>query len=324
MRRFVWIVLFFVSTSYAGPASWDGQEGHGGDGVVAEFRLILADVVREMRNVPANLWPSEEYIQRLSALSHEVQIESREELFLNGRPVDAINYPKNRIPLIHLSKKGWQVLNGLGRHLLVVHETLPLLGVDDSTYGYSIPLIRSLSELHGGHLDVYGSLVRMIERCDPSEFNRLLYVQSLNEESISTLLEASFNSNCAPVLKSLLCNEFDLKDLKVRGKPFIFYIVQKLVQSDKNSYETKKEFLSKILNWGLPLNEPAEIPEISERPIRIVRYLASVTNASLFDRTRELYLTLKQDEQKLWIEEEDVRISEKNLNYPLSFVLRQN
>ncbi|MEK2690389.1 hypothetical protein [Bdellovibrio sp. GT3] len=111
--------------------------GNGGDHVSLEF-------VELARQVYYKILYSEHKdfdVDSLEAAIASTKIQSTDEqLILDGVPKDAINYPSQK--RIIFNRKAWSQMNLELRSLLVLHEYLGVMGINDSTYSVSTRLLQ--------------------------------------------------------------------------------------------------------------------------------------------------------------------------------------
>jgi hypothetical protein len=117
------------------------ESGSGGDAYTREFIEVAEEVIE---NLSANPLVGVDHA-RFYQLVQEVKVESQERLFLNGAEVDAINYATAVPPRIEMSRTRWDSMANMPyrRVLLVFHEFLGLMGIDDSKYQVSRRIDRA-------------------------------------------------------------------------------------------------------------------------------------------------------------------------------------
>ena len=129
------IGVLFLQTSYAG-----NSVGNGGDFVAIEFVKTAQKVVALLKSKKM----SRDLMEAVSQLQTHVgstQVTSIRVLQLNGKDVDAINYPSEN--KITVSQMGWYFIKQqeiASRITLVLHEYLGVSGLSDKEYQISLKL----------------------------------------------------------------------------------------------------------------------------------------------------------------------------------------
>lgn len=130
----------FVAPAFAG---WDN--GNAGDTYTAEFILTARDVAERMKLLPTSELQGIDINALIGAIAN-TKVHSMESLQLDGHEVDAINYPS--AGQILLSRARWRTLRAApettDRAMLVLHEYLFMIGVDDSQFQRSMRIIPQL------------------------------------------------------------------------------------------------------------------------------------------------------------------------------------
>lgn len=143
------VILFFFNFPYLSFASGDVCDGSvidcgtdtggGGDRYVLDF-LTVAKAIRGMfsNSEVAVSFPEIDRDELFEAIA-STKVTSKDQLFLNGIEVDAINYPNQK--LIELNRQRWKpYLDDPFERLyaIVLHEYLGIMKVDDTDYALSI------------------------------------------------------------------------------------------------------------------------------------------------------------------------------------------
>jgi len=137
MKSLLILISFLTLSSVASATK---IVGNGGDVFALEFVAVASDVYDYMvsTEAPAINLPA------LRQAILDTKIESTEEsLSLNGVPKDAINYPSES--RIIFNRLRWSEISETQKPAFVLHEYLGILGVDDSSYKYSQPLLDKLA-----------------------------------------------------------------------------------------------------------------------------------------------------------------------------------
>lgn len=171
------ISLLFTIILLLPQARAGGQEGNGGDIYSIEFTRIASRLVFNLRTNSA----MSPYLEKLTQAIEEVSVESTmENLFLNGIPKDAINYPREKRIVFH--RRTWLGLSSADRPFLVLHEYLGVAGFDDNSYKISNLILKKYIDVEfalAAHLNIlqatrifpdivdqgngYSSTIRLIE-----------------------------------------------------------------------------------------------------------------------------------------------------------------
>lgn len=128
-------IIFFQLNAFAGPIT-----SGGGDGYAAEFTKFAYAIVGILKNSPSTfISPS-----LLKNAIENTRVITKERLIWQNEEVGAINYPSTN--KIELSREHWRILQGdnLKKLVLVFHEYLGILKIDDSRYQISNKLFENL------------------------------------------------------------------------------------------------------------------------------------------------------------------------------------
>lgn len=115
--------------------AYAGQEGNGGDAYAIEFKALAIGIAARIEQEPRIGVSGQALLEAIE----KTEVTSKDELTLDGRPVDAINYPDPEKPRIVLSRKGFDRLreNSADKGVLILHEYLGILGIADERYQQS-------------------------------------------------------------------------------------------------------------------------------------------------------------------------------------------
>lgn len=141
--KFIIRILLIFSISIATHArSLDGTEGHGGDRIAAEFVIMAKNAVYYLQKKVL----SQELQQKVLLIKKGIEtttVNSKETLFLDGKQVDAINYPDQKS--IMVARDRWfdrkEQSLAILTYTIILHEYLGIARVDDTKYQYSTALI---------------------------------------------------------------------------------------------------------------------------------------------------------------------------------------
>jgi hypothetical protein len=145
MRKiFLLIILCVMVTSAA--MGKTGQEGHGGDIVVAEFILLAKRISQQFDDLEQELLPDSEFVLLFQEAVESTRIISAEHVYLGDVEVDAINYPDSDESRIVIGRNRWldRRITVFSRSLLVIHEYLSIIGYDDIQYALSYQLTERI------------------------------------------------------------------------------------------------------------------------------------------------------------------------------------
>ena len=115
------------------------EVGNGGDTYAGEFVEIGYELVAHLR---AHAFPEVTADELFNAVKN-TSVVSKGELDLNGKPIDALNYPDTNPSRIEVSRVAWDRLKSRRdeKNRLVFHEYLGILRKDDSHYQISRKII---------------------------------------------------------------------------------------------------------------------------------------------------------------------------------------
>lgn len=132
-----------ISLSRLAHSAESGQEGHGGDLIVADFLILGRDLSASLHQVAKAALPSENFAEEFDNVLSKARIVSAERVYLGGAEVDAINYPWENPPRVVIGRERWldPRLARERKQLLILHELLSVLGHDDRLYQISHSLM---------------------------------------------------------------------------------------------------------------------------------------------------------------------------------------
>lgn len=121
-----------------------GQDSGGGNAYEAEFRSIAQDVLRRMTATGSRI---DELGFRISDFERAVRdvivLGTNRVIRLEGLDRSAMNSLNQRV--IVFNNQVWSLLNEEQKQMLVVHEYLRFVGVNDSDYAYTMRVVQSLN-----------------------------------------------------------------------------------------------------------------------------------------------------------------------------------
>lgn len=139
------VVSFLVVVLIASFGFTQNLVGNGGDVVASEFNSIARTAVYFLQKrvlSPADQQLVADILKKIET----TQVESvAHELVIEGRAVDAINYPS--VDQIKVNRKRWEQIRLRGpsmRAMIVLHEYIWIAGVDDSHYAISTRLTKEI------------------------------------------------------------------------------------------------------------------------------------------------------------------------------------
>lgn len=139
------ILIFFTTLLFSILSLAQNTVGNGGDVIASEFNSIARTAVYFLKSKSLTA------IEKNIVKNIEVKMDTTmlvsvsEKLILNGREVDAINYPIENKILI--SKNRWEQIrlrNPAERALIVLHEYIWITGVNDQNYNFSTSLVNKV------------------------------------------------------------------------------------------------------------------------------------------------------------------------------------
>jgi hypothetical protein len=132
--------VFIFSTQWV-LAQMGGVTGNGGDRRAIEFVVIAEKIAQYVTDAKK----TEVDIEKFHLAIATTKVESTNKILkLKGIPKDAINYPQEK--RIIFNRESWDSSSDESiRAVLVFHEYLGIMGVDDSSYKYSKKILKDLS-----------------------------------------------------------------------------------------------------------------------------------------------------------------------------------
>ncbi len=128
-------VLAIFLFSIAAYGHGGSEVGSGGDAYAQAFVTRAYELLARLSSRPLQNVDN----ARLASLIVKAKVNSEESLFLQGLEVGAINYPHPENPRIIMSRKMWDRFQNdpYRQSILVLHEYLNLMGIDDRNYQVS-------------------------------------------------------------------------------------------------------------------------------------------------------------------------------------------
>jgi hypothetical protein len=116
------------------------REGNGGDLSAIKFKSLAANIIKRIRN-PYN----EIMLRQLADTLTSVVINTVPVITYQGLQLSALNLPSHSPQRIILSREVWSNLdqNSYYQDILILHELLPLIGINDESYSLSMSLLGS-------------------------------------------------------------------------------------------------------------------------------------------------------------------------------------
>lgn len=113
-----------------------GVTSSGGDSVAAEFSVTARHIASILENEIKTVVSSQDFLSAVNS----TQVVSQDKVLLEGYERDAVNYPS--LKKIVVGRNRWfETANQIGRrYILVMHEYLNIMGIDDSKYQISSKL----------------------------------------------------------------------------------------------------------------------------------------------------------------------------------------
>jgi hypothetical protein len=133
--------------SFSLPA-FAGKDRGGGNVYEAEFKQIGFELLGEIKSKRLGAEQIGFETIRLEVALNEVKVLGTDTpLSIEHQPRMAINSPVQK--LIIFSNSSWMILNPDQKRLLVLHEYLRFVGVDDSEYTFSLRIAQMLKTASG-------------------------------------------------------------------------------------------------------------------------------------------------------------------------------
>lgn len=218
MKRFKLLTAVFLITisasCFAGKSEkskdtkrgW--RESYGGDSRIADFKassLLVADTIDS--NIFYTI--TERSISEFKSTILDSIIVCEQNLVLEGVSKDAINFPKLKPQKILLDCEKWQSLSQNTKYLLSIHEYLPLLGIDDTSYEYSNKIFKSF-QLSSSRPSPHGeALLSSAFWCQTSNFEAALesgaslFYRS-KDGTGKNAIEEAVAGGCMPIIKLIV------------------------------------------------------------------------------------------------------------------------
>ncbi|WP_413557582.1 hypothetical protein [Bdellovibrio sp. HCB209] len=133
------------STMWAMRDGWD--HGNAGDSFAAEFIMTAKDLVQHLKTLPSTELKGFKIETFIGAIE-TTTVRSEQVLYYeDGREVEGINKPEQKLILIN--RRMWREnrveTETLHRYTFVLHEYLWIMGIDDTQYKVSAPIVALLS-----------------------------------------------------------------------------------------------------------------------------------------------------------------------------------
>ncbi|WP_413290720.1 hypothetical protein [Bdellovibrio sp. HCB337] len=199
---FTFAGLIFSLSSSAALKTLDGQETHGGNVILAEFWSYHNQVTatfnacpRSIENPLVNTWLKQVV---------QTEIKTQPQVFVganNEQEVVALNMPKRNPPLILISETKWPALSSLEKIKIVMHETLPVLGVTDDDYIFSGQLFDSYKNCTSPKYSEQEILFSFLI-CNKASIEKLEGADILSLNPAKAMTIATY-TNCLPAVRKL-------------------------------------------------------------------------------------------------------------------------
>ena len=138
VKHLATIAVILISIGLSRSASAGHDQGNGGDIYALQFVSVAQKVTQyllESKTPKLDL-------NTLRAAVATVKVETTDnELYLNGLPKDALNFPKEH--RIVFNRRRWRAMDPGEKPALVLHEYLGILGIENASYSYSRSLLGS-------------------------------------------------------------------------------------------------------------------------------------------------------------------------------------
>lgn len=254
--------LHFVSPSFAGGPDII----YGGDPIIETFQAYQQEVIRDLQTVPVALLPEPQFLEEYKAKVSETVVRiSNAPLFKDSDEYMFLNYPSLQPPQILISRSLWlqTPLTPAKYKKFVLHETLHLLGYDDSKYGYSTRL-ASFIDFFRSPLHPYSLIQSTVDDPSPDTLHAALWTLSHLSEVISPLSPTLSDDDLASLVafagRSPLLYRSSLEDRTLITNNIVtflgFYTYFSTYPSmNSNQYECTLIELDKYRETILSLNE---------------------------------------------------------------------
>ncbi|MBY0413358.1 MAG: hypothetical protein K2Q18_04305 [Bdellovibrionales bacterium] len=244
--------LFSMNTFTAVAGDW--SESHGGDSIIAEFKMIAVNLIDIMKKNPSPVYSIELLSQLEKSVKETTILTTNERLILNGIERDAITRTSANSNTIEINIQRWLQYSQIPRNkeLLVLHEYLYTVNIDDTDYRFSTIIFNTLINLQ---LLPEFSEVRIkkihkqIKECDLSLLENPLNL-NMNPSELEEAAEVAAISGCPQIFDYLL-------SFGLRPNNKIAAIVVISLHNQAVSRDLREKYFSILLsidvNWGRDL-----------------------------------------------------------------------
>lgn len=230
-----------------------GTETNGGDGLVAEFKSLAYELLKNLQEGNLNSNETEIVFKLTASMSH-IEIATAPMLLLDGKEVDAINQPQLQPAKITISHVGWARLNITQKRHLILHELLPVSNYYDKDYKLSSALAMKSSFIFGSQRDIIQSFyfckTDAIASLRRSDLERLRFDQLFTDP-----VGATANMLCLQGLQVLIKADFEMNYCVARD-----FTTLQLLEKFKDLHvkrfglEKYQEYYNQMVNAGASMN----------------------------------------------------------------------
>ncbi|MDG0815779.1 hypothetical protein [Bdellovibrio svalbardensis] len=204
------LLIVLLNTNNAFAIILKGQETNGGDPYAAEFFNIwdrFTPLLPAYFSLPNGQGLDRNELQRVRSI---VRISSEEKITLDGVEKGAVNRPHPTSPQIIISRSYWGRILLAQKQLIVLHEVLPLVGINDKDYANSNAIFQSLTEDKSP--DERRGYISAIRTCEPdviSQLTQYRFEKIFKPNDRMDMLFLAVQSRCAEFLRRLTSWGYD-------------------------------------------------------------------------------------------------------------------
>ncbi len=260
MKLIIILFLIFCNQSFAieerNDFSFISEKNENVNSIQAEFKALASNVfyITKFTNV-LNL-NYDNVLDKIRA----TEFFCARNIEVDGEPKDAVNFPLRSPQLIVLNCEKWSAaLTDKQKKILVVHEFLPIMGMEDFDYNKSSLVLRihenyKLSKVNFLKVplkQLNHELFIAVWECDVEKFNDVIdsgadvFIDSKRDSW--TLLNHAIAKGCFDIAEKLLKYNFDTK--KDKKELSLFMALALDINNKFKNFEEKKKFINNFVRF---------------------------------------------------------------------------
>lgn len=239
------------------PGGGGWRESYGGDSTVMEFKHFAKEVTYVLND---NNFPNDFGIDLVN-LKEKINlsyVQCGSELVLDGAPKDAINYPFETPQRIVIDCKKWNAeLSTSQKYRLAIHEYLPLIKVDDSSYAFSEKIFNFFTKYKKFANFNMSDMMMSLTSCNVTSFRELTDLGGnvfLENDVGINFLQVATAFSCEVIAQDLIDSGLEYVISEAVNMTFAHYhLIENVINLATDQKAAVKLLKTLIKRWpGLP------------------------------------------------------------------------